>query len=344
MNPPIPDGRASASGTKPDDALLDDLVRHVVETVRARGRTPVILSGEIGAGKTDLARRAVQRLRHEGLTVGGILAPRRVDRQRTVGYDAVDLASGEQRIFARLTPPGEAVGRFYILEDSVQFAHRAIRHAMTRCDVVVLDEVGRWEIDGRGHAPVLRALLDAETVPILLIRDTLVEAVVAAFGIDEAEFFRVDRRTSVSVLPAGAFWEIVDSIPFPLLVTHSQDGYPQSRPMHLVHRDDHILWFPTSRRSNKVRQIAADARVTVLFADGVRFNYASLHGIADLVEDRVLAQQFWRDDWRDDWPEGPADPDYVLLRVRGIRGYSLRGATGEQREIDFPPISLDIGE
>ena len=41
----------------------------------------------------------------------------------------------------------------------------------------------------------------------------------------------------------------------------------------------------------------------------------------------------WRNEWTDDWPEGPSDPDYVLIRVDGIRGHFLRGYTGESGEI-----------
>jgi len=131
------------------------------------------------------------------------------------------------------------------------------------------------------------------------------------------------------------FWAIVDSIPYPLLVTHGEDGYPRSRPMLVVERDGPVLWFVTSRSSRKVAQIAARPEVTVLFVDSVRFNYASVHGRAAIVSDPDRGRRLWRDEWRDDWPDGPDDPDYALLRVGGVRGDYVRGATGQDGEIDL---------
>jgi len=136
-----------------------------------------------------------------------------------------------------------------------------------------------------------------------------------------------------------SFWEIVDSISYPLLVTHGEDGYPQSRPMLVAERDGSVLWFATSRASRKVAQVAFCPEVTVLFVDSVRFNYASFYGHAEVVSDGERGRRLWRDEWRDDWPEGPSDPDYALLRVVGARGYYLRGYTGQDGEIDLSGAS-----
>jgi general stress protein 26 len=72
-----------------------------------------------------------------------------------------------------------------------------------------------------------------------------------------------------------------------------------------------------------------------LFVDSARFNYASIHGHAHVVVDAKREGALWRDEWHDDWPDGPSDPDYVLLRVDGVRGHYLRGITGETGTIDL---------
>jgi len=134
---------------------------------------------------------------------------------------------------------------------------------------------------------------------------------------------------------AERFWEIVDAVEFPLLVTHGEDGFPKARPMHLIHWEKQTLWFATSRASNKVTQIAADAKVTVLFVDTVQFNYVSVYGRAQVVTDPEMKKRLWRESWTDDWPAGPSDPDYILLRVMGESGVYYSGDTDESGEMSL---------
>lgn len=134
---------------------------------------------------------------------------------------------------------------------------------------------------------------------------------------------------------AERFFKIVEAIEFPLLLTNGEDGYPQARPMHLIQRERATLWFATSRASRKAGQIAADPRVTVMFVESGRFNYASLHGRAQIVTDEALRRRFWREEWREEWPEGPADPDYVLIKVVGENGSYYYGDTDESGAVSL---------
>lgn len=320
-----------------DDALYAAVARRTTRAKERGGEAgAVIVAGEVGAGKTAAALRLFQRLRSAGIRAGGVLAPRLVDQGKTVGYNVLDLSRGEDVPFARSEPPGLAVGRFYVRPEGLLFSERALRHAAASADVVVLDEVGRWELAGGGHAAAVRDVLASRAVAVLLVRSELIGAVAETFGLHDPDVLSVPQRAHrVGEGASFAFWSIVDSTPFPLLVTLGEDGYPQSRPMHLIAREGRTVWFPTSRHSRKVAHIAAHPEATVLFVDTDRFNYASLHGLAALDPNRDLASRLWRDDWRDDWPEGPRDPDFALLRVDGVRGYVLRGTTGESGEIDL---------
>jgi len=303
---------------------------------------PVLLIGGIAAGKTATGLRLLTLLRQSGIDVGGFLAPRVLEGDETVGYSLIDIASNTTHPFAGLEPGGVPAGRFFLSHDGLALAERAVTAALDTAAVVFIDEVGRLELDGGGHAAAVRRLLASDALPILLVRDELADRVIGAFGLEAPMRFDVRRaRDTDLAVPAGTrtFWEIVDSLPFPLLVTQCRDGFPQSRPMRLVERDGSRLWFATSRTSRKIEQIDADPRVTVLFVDSDRFNYASIHGRAQVVIDPEREQALWQDAWRDDWPEGPTDPDYVLLRIDGVRGHYLRGTTGESGTVDLESAS-----
>jgi general stress protein 26 len=260
--------------------------------------------------------------------------------EETVGYSIIDLSNNATHPFAGLEPSDVQIGKFYLSQTGLDVAERAILNALDEHAVVFVDEVGRLEVEGKGHAPAIRQLLQSDSVPVLLVRDTLVEQAIRVFGVTDPFIFHAsEMRETEEMVPGGAqtFWQIVDSIPYPLLVTIGyQDGFPQSRPMHVIDHDERTMWFATSRASHKIKQIDSDSRVTVLFVDSVRYNYASFHGHAQIIEDADRQKTLWRNEWEDDWPDGPSDPDYVLIRVDGVRGHFLRGATGESGEIELP--------
>jgi len=321
--------------TSPIKVLLNQILAQVGGRVPIR---PVLLAGGIESGKTAIGLQLLSLLRQSEVRVGGFLAPRVLEGDETIGYSLIDLASNTTHPFAGLEPGGVRVGRFFLSEAGLALAERAASAALEVASVVVIDEVGRLELDGRGHASAIRGVLASDVVPVLLVREEFIEEVLRVFGIEEPVVFHVQKAYDESIAsPAGiqTFWRIVDSLQFPLLVTVCGDGYAQSRPMRLVDRDAHRLWFATSRASRKVEQIEHNPRVTVLFVDSRRFNYAAIHGEAHVVVDPEREKTLWQDDWRDDWPEGPADPDYVLLRVDGVRGHYLRGSTGEKGNIDL---------
>jgi general stress protein 26/nucleoside-triphosphatase THEP1 len=321
--------------TSPLKGLLDRILAEVGGLAPIH---PVLLVGGIGSGKTSTGLRLLSLLRQSDVRVGGILAPRVVEGDETVGYSLIDLATDATHPFAGLEPSDVPVGRFFVSDKGLSIADRAVTTALEEASVVFIDEVGRLELGGGGHAPAVRRLLASSALPILLVRDELVEEVVRTFDIVDPAIFHAKDALDASVAsPAGirAFWQIVDSLPYPLLVTLGDDGFPSSRPMHLVNRDANRLWFATSRASKKVAQIGVDPHVTVLFVDSARFNYASIHGRARVVVDPERERTLWRDEWRDDWPDGPSDPDYALLRVDGVRGHYVRGTTGETGTVDL---------
>ena len=318
-------------------ASVVGLIRAQIE--KQRKKQPILLVGGIGSGKTATGLRLLSLLRSYGIQVGGILAPRLLKDEETIGYSIIDLATNATHLFAGLEPSDIQIGKFYLSQAGLDLAERTIRNALNESPVVFIDEIGRLELEGGGHAHAVRQLLQSDSVPVLLVRDTLVEQVVRTFEIsDPFIFYASEMRDVEELTPGGAqtFWQIVDSIPYPLLVTTSpQDGFPQSRPMHLIDHDGKTLWFATSRASQKVKQIQANPRVTVLFVDSARYNYTAFHGHAHIVDDVDRQRTLWRNEWEDDWPEGPSDPDYVLIRVDGIRGHFLRGYTGESGEVEL---------
>ncbi len=163
----------------------DLLPRLLVYLRHRKERSCIIISGEVGAGKTLVAKQLAAALKRLNITVGGLLCPRIVQDGATVGYTVCVVISGEERPFAGLSTPGIVVGRFFIDRKVLELACRAIEDAARNAQVVFVDEVGRLELQGAGVALAVRTLLNSPALPVFLVRDSFVPAVVKTFSINQ---------------------------------------------------------------------------------------------------------------------------------------------------------------
>ena len=123
----------------------------------------------------------------------GIVAVRIQDRtgRRTVGYDLEVIGSGERISLASEEPPGQRVGRFYLREEALQQAGIVLKRAAMLQPVVILDEVGRLELSGRGHVGALESILVGYALPVLTVRLPFIEAIRNRFGLLTADCYHV---------------------------------------------------------------------------------------------------------------------------------------------------------
>ena len=108
--------------------------------------------------------------------------------------------------------------------------------------------------------------------------------------------------------------ELLDGMAIGFLTTLGADGHFHSRPMQLQrHERDGTLWFATSLESHKCEDLRKNPRCCVSFLRSSR--YVSISGTAELVKDERLIRSMWTAAWRGWFPEGPKEPDLVLLKV-----------------------------
>ena len=144
----------------------------------------MILHGGIGTGKTWTAEAFAQRLAARGATVGGVVCPRIVRDGDTIGYTVRNLADNVEMPFSRSGKGAVSIGRFHILQGALRFAREAIESAADEGRIVFVDELGRLELQGGGHAPAVRYLLASKATAVLLVRTPFVDAVVETFSLE----------------------------------------------------------------------------------------------------------------------------------------------------------------
>ncbi len=166
-----------------------------------------LLVGEPGSGKTTWCMEYVDWLRSQRANVGGVISPEvRVDGER-IGFDVIDLLTGKRVSFARLSD-SEAiegnvkVGPYTINHDGIRFALGAIEQAIElESDLLVIDEVGPLELNGGGLMPAVETALASERDVLLIVRDSLNEAIQNRFS--EYEFTAINRSEPFNQIMSG---------------------------------------------------------------------------------------------------------------------------------------------
>jgi nucleoside-triphosphatase THEP1 len=142
----------------------------------------LLVLGEPGSGKTSWCREYIYQRQKSGSSVGGILSPAIEKQRQRIGFNVVDLLTGKEALFARVSrlrrfKGGELVGDYTISRHGISFACGAIRRAVeTRCDLVVIDEVGPLELCGKGLMPAVELALASPVNVLIIVRSSLKEA------------------------------------------------------------------------------------------------------------------------------------------------------------------------
>jgi general stress protein 26 len=112
-------------------------------------------------------------------------------------------------------------------------------------------------------------------------------------------------------------WKLIKGAHSALLITVGADGLLDSRPMGcLQNQFEDTLWFLTFWGSPKVQEIAADRRVLVSYANPSKYEYVSLIGNAQVIDDRHKIHELWSQGLRVWFPKGPDDPSIALLAIK----------------------------
>ncbi len=107
------------------------------------------ITGARGAGKTTTIKKVIDILEEEGLTIGGMIIETKGDSEGIKELEIVDLITGKKETFASKKIKSE----FEIHELGVDMeilegiGVEAIERAIEESDIIVIDEVGKIELE-----------------------------------------------------------------------------------------------------------------------------------------------------------------------------------------------------
>jgi nucleoside-triphosphatase len=125
----------------------------------------IAVTGSPGIGKSTLVAKVAKAA---GGRVGGVLARDKRYKDRRIGFELLDLASGAVGMLADETGSGPQLGKYRVHpEDLDGLGARAIENAL-KCDLIVVDEVGPMELTSHRFVSAVEMAI-ASSRPMLVV-------------------------------------------------------------------------------------------------------------------------------------------------------------------------------
>lgn len=128
----------------------------------------IFITGMPGVGKTTVAHKIIAILKEKGLKVGGIYCPEiRVNNVR-VGFEIIDLLTGNRGILSHIDQKyGPRVGKYRVnIQDLSNIGVEGINKAVREADCIVIDEIGPMELQGEDFQEAVKNIVEG-TKPLL---------------------------------------------------------------------------------------------------------------------------------------------------------------------------------
>ncbi len=174
-----------------------------IEQIRKKGNKPsktIIITGEIGAGKTTFLQNLVQELKEEGISVKGIFSKRLMENGATTGYEIVNIASNKSYPFLGVEKKDFAnkIGKYFIDSKGLKQAKKTLRD-IDLSEVIIVDEIGKLELRGDGWADELHLLTQKNAAVLLFsVRKEVVNEVKEKWNLIPVAIFEINETTSLT--------------------------------------------------------------------------------------------------------------------------------------------------
>ncbi len=129
------------------------------------------ITGLPGSGKTYALLRVIEMLKEEELLIGGMVDEPIEEARKKTGFTVRNLLTGEQQVFASTDIESKVmVGKIGVdLGKLEEVGVKAIKDAIEQCDIIVIDEVGKMEVESEAFVETVKESLEADKPMIITL-------------------------------------------------------------------------------------------------------------------------------------------------------------------------------
>jgi nucleoside-triphosphatase len=158
-----------------------------------------IVTGKRRGGKTSFLGELVERFRTMNFAVDGILAIASSADESPESYTMYNIGTGESiPLCSRMTSDNWIrVGNFYFNPMALEAGNKILTDpAVVKNDLIIIDEIGKFELDGKIWATSLSWLLRNASCPLVLsVRVTFTDQVINKWNLQIDEIFDIATAT-----------------------------------------------------------------------------------------------------------------------------------------------------
>ena len=157
--------------TGADDGMPEDNTDFEPEEAKASEVPKIGITGLPNTGKTQLLMKIIEMLEAEELVVGGMITEAIIFKNKKVGFYVIDWLTKKKRKFAHENIESKTHVENYGVDmralDAVGV--KAIKAAINKADVIIIDEVGKMEVESPGFVQAVDEALDCDKPLILTL-------------------------------------------------------------------------------------------------------------------------------------------------------------------------------
>lgn len=129
------------------------------------------ITGLPGSGKTYALLRVLEMLKDQDVRIGGMIDEPVGDGRHKTGFTCRDLLTGETVEFASTEYESRVmVGKIGVdLSKLESVGVKAIKEACAECDIIVIDEVGKMEVESQAFVDAVKEALDVDKPMIITL-------------------------------------------------------------------------------------------------------------------------------------------------------------------------------
>jgi nucleoside-triphosphatase len=129
------------------------------------------ITGLPGAGKTHALHKVIEMLETEDKIIGGMITDPIIENEERKGFKIMDWVTKEEKIFAHKDIDSEVmVGKYGVdIEALESIGVPAIKNASENAELIVIDEVGKMEVESPLFIEAVKEALDTDKPLILTL-------------------------------------------------------------------------------------------------------------------------------------------------------------------------------
>ncbi|MDI6917505.1 MAG: NTPase [Thermoplasmatales archaeon] len=129
------------------------------------------ITGLPSAGKTQALIRVIEMLENEEWVVGGMITEPITKKGKRVGFNVKDWMTKEEDVLAHVKFDSKIkVGKYGVDTDALErIGVKAIEKATEEAEIIVIDEVGKMEVESKKFVQVVKKALETDKSIILTL-------------------------------------------------------------------------------------------------------------------------------------------------------------------------------